>query len=145
SCRSVSAFRGSLFVWWNRGDVASFVFLRNADGRPRIWRLIQRARDCAVNNGWLRRMGQYSSFAPATVATAVQMGDLLFRRRRVLESGRCRHFWIHDKSADRALLHARTQYYCSLRPRRAVRCLRHARIGVDALLFASDEAGVAVE
>src|SRR5215470_16061870 len=76
--------------------------------------------------------------------TAVQMGDLLFRGRRVLEPGRRGHLRIYDQSADRPLLYARAQYYRCPCPRGAVWRLRHARLGVDALLLACDEAGSAL-
>src|SRR5262245_37795371 len=73
------------------------------------------------------------------------MGDLFLRGRRLLESGGCRHLRIYDQSADRALLHAGIEYHCSPRAWRAVRGLRHAWVGVDALLFARDEAGRSLE
>src|SRR5262252_11114998 len=76
--------------------------------------------------------------------TAVQMGDLLFRDRRVLEPGRRGHLRIYDQSADRPLLYARTQYYRCACPRSAVWRLGHARLGVDALLLACDAAGSAL-
>src|SRR4029453_17778882 len=58
------------------------------------------------------------------------MGDLLLRGRRILEPGRCGHLWIHDQSADRALLYARTQYYGGPCPRGALWRLWHARVGL---------------
>src|SRR5262249_51054107 len=72
------------------------------------------------------------------------MGDLLFRGRRVLEPGRRGHLRIYDQSADRPLLYARAQYYRCPCPRGAVWRLRHARLGVDALLLACDAAGSAL-
>ena len=58
---------------------------------------------------------------------------------RILESSRSRHFWFHDQSANRSLLHAGVEYNGSTRARRALRCLRHVGSGPNAVLLASDE------
>src|SRR5262249_53124052 len=53
-------------------------------------------------------------------------------RRRFLEHGRRRPVWIHDQSADRALLHARAEHNAPARTRGAVRRLWNARHRPDA-------------
>ena len=73
------------------------------------------------------------------------MGRLFLCRGCVLESGWRGNFRIHDQSAHRALLHAGIEHDGGARARCALRCLRHARTGTDAVLSAGDEAGTQVE
>ena len=70
------------------------------------------------------------------VGAALPLADLLLRRGRVLEPRRRRPVRLHDQPADRAVLHAGPEHDAGARPRGAVRRLRHARHGADAVLAA---------
>src|SRR5262245_52077380 len=62
------------------------------------------------------------------------MANLFLRRRCVLEFRGRRLVWILDQSTDRAVLHARSQHDTRPRTYGTLRCLRHARDRLDAVL-----------
>src|SRR5262245_7422853 len=73
------------------------------------------------------------------------MGRVLLCRGGVLESGRRWSVRVYDQPANRALLYAGAEYDGRSRARGAVRCLRNARAGADAVLSAGHEAGTEME
>src|SRR3569833_1437913 len=75
----------------------------------------------------------------------LQVAGVLFRCGCILEPGWRRRLRIPDQSADRALLHARVEPDTSPRAYRAVRCVRDAGTGTDALLPACIAASTEVE
>ena len=79
------------------------------------------------------------------MAGAIQVGRVLFHGRGVLESGRSRHLWVYDQSADRFVLHAGPQHYGHARSRSTLRRVWNPRPRTALVLHESDAAAACLE
>ena len=124
------------------------VLHRHAQLRAGAGRGLQRAGSCAAGADRLRGLGEHSPVARhrrQSLDQRLQVADLLLRRGGVLELRRRRTVRLHDQSADRALLRAGTEPDSGARTHRAVRRVRHAGPGPDAVLPARAASGAEVE
>ncbi len=146
--RSVLVFNRDLPLRRNHRDFPSPLFHRHAQFRSGVGSGVQRLGSSATGADWLRGVGEHPPDARhrrQSLDQRLQVADLLLHRGGVLEFRRSGTVRLHDQSTHRALLRAGTQPDSRARTRGAVRGIRHAGSGPDAVLPARAAAGSDVE
>ena len=149
-----SATRAVLFstvIFLSGGIIGTFHHLYFAGMPSAVLALrigFQRLGSCTACPRRVRSLGKHSALPRhrgQSLGQRLQMAYLLLRRSCFLEFRWRRSVWLHDQPSNCALLRARTQSHSCAWSHRAVRRVRHARSGVDAVLSSRTTARTAVE